>query len=95
MVGARVRFAGDSGVCPGSVWITSNWELALGANGNLRLQYDRVSRDGSYVVAGDELCMTKDAERNCHRVYRDDRGRIYLAGAEVPGPLPAMVTILR
>lgn len=95
IVGARLRFANDSGVCPGSIWITTNWELDFRAGGDVRLQYDRAPRYDRYVIAGDELCITRETDRHCHRLYRDENGRIYLAGAEVPGRLPAVVTIIR
>ena len=95
VVGARMRFAGDPGVCPGSVWVTSNWELEFRAGGDLRLQYDRADRTGRYAIIGDGLCITSGSRVDCHQLYRDERGRIYLAGAEVPKFLPAMVTIIR
>ena len=95
IVGARLRFAGSKGVCPQSIWITSNWEIAFKAGGEVWLQGDRAGRNGTYMIKGDELCISSNFGGRCHQIYRDEEGRFYLAGAEVPGPEPAMVTIER
>jgi hypothetical protein len=88
-----MRFAGAEGVCAGSIWITSNWQLEFRPGGELRFRYDRAGGTGRYAVTGEELCIATGLGRDCYRLYRDPSGRFYLAGAT--GPVPAMVTIVR
>lgn len=95
VVGARMRFAGDPGACPGSVWATSNWELEFKSGGEVLLQTERADQVGHYVIYRDSLCISSGSTVDCHQLYRDEHGRIYLAGASGPNSLPAMVTIVR
>ena len=95
IAGARVRFAGQEGVCRGSIWITSNWEWRFEAADQVWLQGDRAGQAGSYTIKGDQLCITSNSEVHCHQLYRDGQRRIYLGGAEAPGALPSMVTVER
>lgn len=95
IVGAQLSFTGIKGVCPQSIWITSNWGIDFKTSGEAWLQGDRAGRNGTYTIKGDELCISSNRGGGCHQLYRDEAGRFYLAGAEVPGPEPAMVTIKR
>lgn len=95
IVGARLRFAGSEGVCPQSMWATSNWGQDFKSGGEVWLQDDRAGRNGTYTIKGDELCISADRGGGCHQLYRDEEGRFYLSGPEMPGPEPSMVTIKR
>jgi hypothetical protein len=95
LVGARMRYADDNGICPEALRITSAWEQEFRQGGDLLIRADRANLFGRYTITGDTLCTTTASGTTCQHLYRDEFGGIYEEGSVDGRTVAVKVSILR
>ena len=94
LVGARMRYADEDGICPAALRISSGWEQEFRKDGALLVRADRANSIGRYTISGDTLCTTASSTV-CQHFYRDELGGIYEEGSVDGRPVAVKVSILR
>jgi hypothetical protein len=95
LVGARMRYADDNGICPEALRITSAWEQEFRKGGDLLIRADRANLFGRYTITGDIVCTTIASRTTCQHLYRDEFGSIYEEGSADGRTVAVKVSIPR